>query len=170
VSLWVPPSEMARAKEVRAQHDADLQEMLVRHSVTKEWTQEVKQLDPYLEVVWAPPTAKEVGGVKPERYCLIRHNPTGPPTVEPLEIDGQYADLGSWVFDRIRSMDLWHDEVVRERKDRERKAEEAKERRQAREREERDEELRDRVSALSPAVSMTSAGPWSYRAGARKRG
>jgi hypothetical protein len=168
--LWVPPAQARRELEARRQYEAELQEQLVRYAHLKDWNRELKQIDPYLEVVWAPETANEVGGVKRNRYCLLRHNPTAPPLVKPLEIDGQYAELGSWVFDQVRQADLWRDEVVRDRKRMEERMQRSKERRRAREREERQEEITDRLHALNPSVSMTRAGTWSYRAAARKAG
>lgn len=168
--IWVPPAQKKRDLEARREHEGLLQEQLVRHAHMEEWNKEVRRIDPYLEIVWAPANASEIGGIKPNRYCLLRHNPTAPPTVRPLEIDGEYADLGSWVFDVIRSSDLWRDEVVRDRKRNEQQLERQKERREAREREERQEEIGERLHAFDPGVSFANQGKgWRYRASAPRR-
>lgn len=165
--MWVPPKVSQELQDAAMEQLAEVQRVFLSQEL-EFYNRELREIDPLLEVGWVPEHA-DVPGTVPGRFHLVRWNePPVPPTLEPLEDDGEFISLGAWIFDRVRHMDLWNDQVRRERKRRLQNLEQSKRRAKMHEREEIAEEFSDRCkAAFNPGVSMTSAGPWKARAGAR---
>lgn len=99
----------------------------------RELNAELKQLDPYLELVWIGPNAKRglIPGVEPGRWH-IRRTPPGLihsywPVMGP---DGKYVDPSFKIIDDMKAADLWREGALQELRDRqvreaEKKAKEA---------------------------------------------
>lgn len=149
--------------------------MVERFRGVMDWfNRELKQIDPNLELVFAPPTAKTVG-LKPGRWHVLKHVPGGPPNLKVIEgPDGEYVDPDSGLFDMLARSDLWNDRAVADQRRRAEAAQRAKERQEEREREALRAEAVERWAAVSRAqVSMNRSVPWSQnhagRRGARRR-
>lgn len=137
--------------------------------VCAEFNPELKRIDANLEMVYWPMRHPDIHGFIHGCYHVVRHNPLGAGSVEPLvDADLKYREPGSWVFDMLAASDMWDDRVMRDRQKLRERAVRARERQQAREREDRREELRDRVNAATRAsVSMTDV-PWTQTASGRR--
>jgi hypothetical protein len=166
-SLWIPPGEANRVMEQRRVDEARLLQNVEQTERFRFWNRELKQIDPYVEIIKAPENAT-YPGLKPGYYHILRRPPAGIPTLIAHEgPNGEFRDLDSGVFKTLRDGDMWNAERERDRKKRIREAEKAQERAEEREREDRIEEVMDRYNArFRPSVSM--AGSWTNRAGARK--
>jgi hypothetical protein len=164
ISVWLPERVRREMLDVRRRHERMVLEGLELHQRLKEWNRELKQIDPYLELVRAREGAA-APGLKPGYYHVLRHNPDAPPTLIVVEgPNGEFREPDSGLFDMLREADLWSDAAADERRRRGEALERARDRQRAREREERKEEFLMRFKALeSPGVSMTDARPWTYR-------
>lgn len=133
------------------------------------WNRDLKEIDPYLELVKAKPQVT-AQGLRPGFWHVIRRNP-GAPTCRVLVVEtpeGEYKEPDSSLFDELRKNDMWDDRTVRARERRSRLFEEAEVRREERERQERVDNMELHLkSIVNPGVSMTSARPWTYRTGNR---
>lgn len=168
--MWVPPRVSRELHEEGLRHNAELSLQAVLADELKEWTSELQKIDPYLEMFWAPEKVTHPA-LKPGRFHVLRHSPVGGPvTVIPLEgPNGEYRELGSWVFDQIRSEDLWNAEVGRDRARRRKQLLQAEENRKRREREERIEEIDGRLKAANNPGVLFSDLDWRYRAAAPRK-
>lgn len=122
--------------------------------------------------VRADPGADPDSELIPNFYHLIRDNeaPT-PPSVIPVEQDGQFAEPGQWFIDRMRAADLQNPQVMRAHKEQKRQKELAAQREQDRETEERREHLRDAYKArFETSVSMNEDTPWSQNVRGKRGG
>ena len=169
--MWVPPKVERRLVEERNAYTASVESMVDRfRGVMNELNPRLKEIDPHLELIFAPPNVTAPGLV-PGRYHVMRHNPGAPPSLMPLEgPDGEFIEPGSRLLDELRSRDMWSPEAVNDR----RLEREARERRQAAEKARQDElrrdELRERWAAASRAfVSMNMDAPWTQNASANAR-
>lgn len=142
-----------------------------RTRVCMQFTRELQQIDPHLELVFWPETAMPAPAFIPGRYHIVRHNPNAAGSVEPLVTpDGGYREPDSSIFDQVRAADLWNAEVVRDRRRMEQKALDMRAKRQAEENRQRREEIRDRIKAATETSVSMSDVPWSQNAaGARGR-
>lgn len=112
----------------------------------KRWTEELKRIDPTLEVAWVPEQATEfdypgrwhVRKVLPDEYDewwpLLRGAVGGTPA------DG-YIGPGSWILDVFSANDMWNPRVHRSKREAKAKLREAKRRAKAREQEQRRDEM-----------------------------
>lgn len=167
--VWIPGETLRKQEHARARQMAELNGLAQLTGICREWTPVLKEIDPYLEMVWVPENAR-AAGLTPGRFTVLRHNPGAPPSIIPVEgPDGEFVIPNSGLLDVLRKADLWSSQAVKERKRKERELEDAKKRQEDREREERIEEFTDRWKALEPSVSMTGQGKgWSYKAGAKR--
>jgi hypothetical protein len=134
--------------------------MVLKHAALKDWNRELKQVDPYLELVFAPEAA-DAPGLVPGRYHLLRHNPGGPPSLIPLQgPEGEFREPDSSLFQLLRESDLWNDQAERARRKTAEALERAKERRRQREREQRVEELVGRAKARFEPSVLVKGVPW----------
>jgi hypothetical protein len=133
-----------------------------------DWNRELRQIDPYLELVFAPENAT-APGLRPGRYHVLRHNPGAPLSLIPIETpEGEFKEPDSSLLDELRRADLWRDEAVRDRKKRQEALERSERRRKAREFEERQEEIEYRIKVKESPGVLVSDVPWTWRAHARK--
>lgn len=127
---------------------------------------ELKQIDPYLELVKAKETVEAGSALRPGYWHIIRHNPGAPVSVMKVEgPDGEYIEPRDNITAIWRMLTEWMDlqnpAVEFRRRQREHEATLASERMEARERAEREEEAIDRAKAAwQTSVSMTDARPW----------
>jgi hypothetical protein len=168
---WISDAAERRNRATVSEHKAELYLMLEQAPtpVTEEWNRILYQVDAELRLVRAQESAS-APGIVPGYYHVLRRNDLGPPTPIPVQgPDGEYREPGSWLLDQLAESDLWNG---RSQKDRERAYQELtrqKARRKERETEERRDEIKERWKAASnPGVSFSDAGPWRYRAGARR--
>lgn len=126
--------------------------------------------DPRVFFVRADPGADPESELTPNFYHLIRDNePPTPPSVIPVEKDGQFAEPGQWFIDRMRAADLQNPRVMRAHREAKRQAELAKQREHERETEERREHLRDAYNArFRTSISLNRDTPWTQTASAKR--
>ena len=168
--VWVPDSTVRTRAQERERHEAELLGMLQTSQVCREWNGILGQIDPKLELVWAPESAK-AAGLTPGRFHVLRHNPGAPPSLIAVTGPaGEFVMPDSGLLASLEKADLWSDQAVRDRKRAQRELEVQKQRRQDREREDRIEEFADRWKARTNlGVSFANQGEgWSYRAGAKR--
>jgi hypothetical protein len=178
--LWTPPKvDRGLADETRA-FTADMERMLDRtRGILREFTRDLKAMDPDLELVFFDPDASGPG-IVPGRYHVLRKDRfDGPPTLIPIVgPNGEFAEPDSGLFDYLRKIDLWNTAAARDRERAHDEARKAAERAREREQEERHEELVERWKAATETrVSMNDASPWSQNrtpagrrdAGSRKK-
>ena len=143
--------------------------MAFRGDVCEEFTRELRKIDSCLEMCFWPHDHTPPGFVT-GAYHIVRHNPGAPGSVEALvdTATGKPREPGSWVFDMLRSSDLWNPAVERDRKRFVKRALDAKESARRREEEEHKELLRDLTNAAwRTSVSMTDV-PWSQNVQGKK--
>ena len=168
-SLWTPSSRDQPA-ERRQRFEAQLKSMLGGVKETLDYfTDLLKQKDPYLEMVFFPPTAR-APGVVPGRFHIMRHNPGAPPSLFPvLAEDGGSRMPTSRHVEQLDEMDLQNPRVRHAREKAERELELAEQRQKQREDEQRWEELCDRYNAnFRTSISMNRSTPWSQNAAGRR--
>lgn len=167
--VWVPPKVSREMEHEALAHRAEALAALVLSEELKEYNRELREIDRDLQVAWVDENT-HVLGLTPGRFHLIRDNHPFPPALIPYQDEaGGFLPLSSHLFDFVRHADLWNDQVTRDRRRRTERAEQAQARAKERERADMAEEIDDRIkAAFDPGVSMTKAGPWSYRAHARK--
>lgn len=166
MSIYLPPSVL----DGRRRLAGEIVQMVDTHKTLDRFNAELRDIDPYLQMVRAKEDAKPVPGIRPGYYSILRHNPGAPMSVMLVEGEhGEFVEPTAQVFETLKRNDMWGGNTPKEVRRRQERLEQAKQRQQAREREERVEEFRDRIKAIeSPGVSMASAGPWRFRAGARR--
>jgi hypothetical protein len=170
MSLWTPPKVDRDLREQTQAHASEVTGMVERfRGILKHYTRELKAIDPYLELIFAPPNA-EAPGLVPGRYHVMRHNPGAPPSLIPIQgPNGEFSEPTSQVFEQLKSTDLWNTAVGHERRRREEAAERASVRAKEREQAERAEEVKDRWNAATRTfVSMDRSKPWSQNAAGRR--
>lgn len=145
------------------------EQMVERHNALRWFDRQLKDIDPRLELVKASESAS-APGMAPGFWHVCRRNEQTIDTYIPITTpNGEFCEPSSGWLDAFRGDDAWNnggwDAVV--------KRWHAKDTARARDKENRRvarvEELAGRMKAIdSPGVSMTQAGPWRYRAGARR--
>src|SRR4051812_27593306 len=128
--------------------------------------------DPRVFFVRADPGADPESELIPNFYHLIRNNePPTPPSVIPVEHEGQFAEPGQWFIDRLRASDLQNPQVMRAHREAKRQAELAKQREQQNDDAERREHLRDAYKArFETSVSMSKDQPWTQNVAGKRGG
>jgi hypothetical protein len=168
--VWLPPKVSHRLEQERMAEYARLAVLTSHHAQMADFNRDLKQIDPYLELVKCKEHIEPGSPLKPGYWHIIRHNPGAPPSIMVIEgPDGEFVEPTSQIFEMLKRSDLQNPAVEYRRKQREREMDLARERREAREREERNDEVRERYLAGTRAqVSMTDV-PWHQNA-AGKRG
>lgn len=168
MTLYVPGRVREEQLAVRRQHEARLAAMVGEHSKLEQWNKELKEIDPYLELVRAHENAS-APGLKPGYYHVLRHNPGAPPSLIPVETDeGEFREPDSNLFDQLRHWDGWDNRVTRDREVRAQKLERARDRQKAREHEERLDEAMLRLKAYNEPGVLFGDNRWTHRAGAKR--
>lgn len=156
------------AQKVDQLVDGEVQRQL---ETVKRFNRELRDIDPYLELVFISTPRDWPAGEEPppgcvfDRWHVLRRNPGAVPTFIALtREDGGYVEPTSRVFDRLRQGDLWNGDVARKhRMAMARKAEERARAADARRAEAR-EEIAMRLKALeNPGIRF--GGSWTKRAG-----
>lgn len=168
--LWVPPKVDRELQQKTQEHTAQVMAMVDRfRGILSYWTRELKQKDPDLEMIFAPPTATAAGLI-PGRYHVMKHIPGAPPALLPITgPDGEFVEPTSQIMEKLAENDLQNIQAV----DARRRAMEAEERARERDRE-RDAELRREElverwkAATQTRVSMNRDAPWSQNVAGRR--
>lgn len=169
MSLYLP--ERA-AREVHQNNEAyrhQILEMVHRKTTMDGFNRDLKQIDPYLELIWAPGNANAVG-LTPNRYHILRHVPGGPPSLWPIETDdGGYREPDSGVFEMLRRNDMWSSEASYDRKKRKEALQAAEDRHKVLEREALAEEVEERWKAATRTqVLMSPDVKWAQNSSGRR--
>lgn len=178
MSLWVPPHVQTKLVDERREGDADV-DQLVQHDIrtAKEFTRQLRAIDPFLELVYVgkPPhwddRVDPPPGIVWHRWCIRRQNPDAPDSYIAWTMpDGSFREPDSGIFEMLAEGDMWSSGWNERQRKRAAREQAEKARKKDREREEIREEMRERFKAKeAPAVSMANQGRgWSYRAAARK--
>jgi hypothetical protein len=164
-NLWTPPTR--ENLQAREEYRRDLLEQARRDATLDFWTRELKEIDPYLELIQA---REDSTLMRPGFYYVLRHNPGAPPSLLCVEgPDGEFVEPNSGLFEKLRSSDMWNAEAERDRKERVRKAEEAETRRKERESEDRVQEMAERWQAVTRTqVSMNRSSKWTQSMNGRR--
>ena len=146
----------------------------------KHWSQELKQVDEHLDLVWMPENITPHPAIVPGRFHIVEQRALpSVPNVLPLvkgcvtgdpEDDG-FIEPGAWMFEWLRKNDHWSQRSMRAREDAMARAESARQRAHEREKEEQALELDERIkSLLNPGVSMHKSKnrQWTFRAPATR--
>jgi hypothetical protein len=169
MALWVPPKVSRELQQKTDAYRHEVLEMVYRKATMDDFNRDLKQIDPYLELIWAPGNANAVG-LKPNRYHILRHVPGGPPSLWPIETeDGEYMEPNSGIFDMLRRNDMWHAEASYDRKKRKEALKAAEERHKRLEREALSEEVEERWKAATRTqVLMSPDVRWAQNASGRR--
>jgi hypothetical protein len=178
--MWLPANardELAQgrvAADVQAQRlvDHELQRQL---DTVKRFNRDLRDIDPYLELVWIrrPRDWTHEGapfGIVWNRWHVARHNPAAGDSYLPhVTADGGYREPDSGIFEMLRRSDLWRSDVQAKQRKRQARAAEARQRANDEMRAECREEAAMRLKALeSPGVLFGGRG-WASRAGKAAR-
>lgn len=150
--LWTPFNEEKTAllDDARAQ---------VAHA--KQLTRELKQIDPYLELVFVGDRSPDYPGITPGRWHVRRSPEDGPDSYWAVNgPDGEYVEPSSKLIEDMKAADLWRQGALQELYDRKARAETKKKREQALASEQR-------VDVM--AESLRAAGRLPGYGGMRKR-
>lgn len=161
--MWVPPRVSRELIEERRQYGADLDLVCSTDDITRQWTRELRRLDPLLKLVRAPETGINGLPLYPGAYHVIRMNQGAPWTVTPIVTnDGEYMEPPGSLLEQMKGMDLQdvHVRMDRERRIADAQAAEEKEKETARAR--RLEAGMDSYRArFQTSVSMNRDQPWT---------
>lgn len=172
--LFVPPGVTRELEQERIAHYARVAALTHYGDVMEDFNRDLKQIDPYLELVKAKETIEAGTPLKPGHWHVIRHNPGAAPSIMTIEgPDGEYIEPTSAVFERLTGwLDLQNPAVERRRRERLQAARDAEERRLARERQEAEQETLERYLAthrtqvsMVPGWSQNTAGKRGRRHG-----
>lgn len=144
MSLWVPPALAAKNAELSRQAAAEYLHHVELHDQLRRWNRELKRIDPYLQLVKAREDSS-LPGLKPGYFHVLRHNPTGPPSLIVHQgPNGEFREPDSGLFEELRKGDMWSERSMRERKAKERELARAEAAEKEREAEERRQEIAER--------------------------
>jgi hypothetical protein len=170
--LWTPPAVSRELEQVAYESNAQIAGAVSHLKGRLDyWNAELRKIDHRLEMVWFDETAKEIPGVVPCRYHIIRKNEAPSPwSVIPIQTAaGEYVEPDSGVFEMLLRDDMWSASAQRERDRHRRLAEAAKARQAERETEERQQEIYERVKAARDTfISMSRDTPWTQNAAGRR--
>lgn len=169
-TLFLPPGVTRELQQERIAHYARVTALTHYSEVMDDFNRDLKQIDPYLELVKAKETIDAGTPLKPGHWHIIRHNPGAPPSIMTIEgPDGEYIEPDSAVFRQLLEWcDLQNPAVGHRRRERAEELRQAEQRRLAREREDADDEAMERYRAATRTqVSMLPG--WSQNT-AGKRG
>jgi hypothetical protein len=160
-TLLLPP-DVVREQMI----DAQMAETLAH---VEEFNKALREIDPYLELVWVGEKA-DFPGLIPGRWHVVRRNPGAPDDYKPIVgPDDEYMDPHSGVFEQLARDDMWRGDAKERRYKLRCQEQAARQRQRDREAEDRRLEFAERLKALTnPGVSFAEAGKWKYRAAARR--
>lgn len=170
--LWVPPRVSRELQDQTRQYAHEIASTSRVDETCRRFNKDLRDMDPYLEMVFFPEGLPLPAGAVPGRYHLTYRAPAAPATLISLTgPNGEFIEPTSGVFKKLAQGDMWSNVNRKERDRRARVAERAAERAKRREDEDRLEELKDRFNAaFRTSVSMNRDSRWSQNAsGARGR-
>lgn len=139
MSYLVLPRSVADERE---QINAERREQVFTE-YSRQWTEEIKRIDPTLEIVRASDQADDPDLI-PGRWYLLKRVPGS--------VD-EYIELprppGGWLYDWLSAADMWNPRVHRSRQEAKEKFREAKLRARKREAEQRVDQMSEAVRAAS---------------------
>lgn len=182
--LWVPPVVEKRLREESARREqAALRTLSTEHRFKwkREFDAQLDRVVPGMVLAWCPepaPLDAVAQGALPGRWHVMWPAYNGGPLVNLLPLvrdwgtgdarlggEGDYAEPGSWVFDKLAEADMWNDRAMRDRRRIQREAEEAKRRRKEIEDAEFDLETFEHWKAVSRTqISMNRDTAWGQNA------
>lgn len=110
-------------------------------ALAKLWTQELRQIDPYLEC-WKAGRMTGSPDLLPGHWYIRRRNPETLDSYWPLcGLHGEYREPGEWMLEELKAADLWNPRVHRSRKEAGERLRTARRRAKAREAEQRRDEM-----------------------------
>lgn len=180
-TLWKPPAVEAQLREESARREhAALRALATDHrwAWKREFDAQLERVLTGMQLAWCPdpaPLDAVAQGAMPGRWHVAWPAANGGPLVNLLPLvrdygtgefrlggEGDFAEPGAWVFDRLAESDMWDDRVMRDRRRIVREAEEAKRRRKEMEAAEFDLECFEHYKAATRTfVSMNRSVPWS---------
>lgn len=167
--LYLPPSVL-RDRRLENEAQAFAAGVFVRDDRCREFDPLLLNVEPWLRMLFCrEPAPLEVvaAGARPGRYNIVREPPHGEPVtfIPIVGPAGEYVEPTSRVFDTLKAMDWWNDEVKRDRVERENRIEDARRKAQAEERRRIDDEVFERFQAVSRTqVSMNPDTAWGQNA------
>lgn len=167
--LFVPPGVTRELQQERLAHYARVAALTHYSDVMDDFNADLKQIDPYLELVKAKESIEAGTPLKPGYWHVIRHNPGAAPSIMTIEgPDGEYVEPSSAVFERLQGWcDLQNPAVERRRRQRTDEIARAQQRRLAREREEAEQETLQRYLA-GTRTQVSMAPNWSQNTAGRR--
>lgn len=170
--LFVPPKVARELLAERQKYVADLDAACHVDQVCKDWTRELRRLDPLLRMVRAPEYPVVGTPLLPGHYHMIRDNPGAPPSVTPVRGPNGEVDPPGSLLERLKSMDLQDARVVAAREREQREVQASHDRDVQRHREDRDQNILEKWLAVSRTqISMNDSVPWAQNhQGTKRRG
>lgn len=173
--VFLPPKVARELIEERQKYVSDLDAACYVDQVCKDWTRELRRLDPLLRMVRAHEYPVIGTPLLPGHYHMIRDNQGAPPSVTPVRGPNGEIDPPGSLLERLKSMDLQDARAVADREREQREVQAAHDRDVERHASARDGELVERVlAATRTQVSMNPDVPWHQNAagkrGAKRRG
>lgn len=151
-----------------AQHSAEVEMMVALRDELDSFNKELAQIDPDLQLVWAPENVT-APGLEPGRFHILRRNaPPTPPLLIPLETEkGEFKEPGSWMYDMLRKADLWSNRAQADRKRAQDEITRQRDKRRQQEREETAWEIDQRLKSAND-TSVWMGGNWKASVRGRK--
>jgi len=135
--LYLPQSARSEIEQDRA---AIAMQYYSVKGTLDHYNQELRRIDPRLELVRAKDQVEEGSPMKPGYYHILLHAPGHPTTILPCEYDnGEYREPGSWMYPYLEEQDMWNDRARRASRNRQERIREAAAR-------ERERESQDRIA------------------------
>lgn len=168
-TLYLPAGVSPEMMDERQRREAQAQTVFLRDERCREFDPLLFRVDPYLSMVFCnDPAPIEVAhcGARPGRYNIVRQVPGAPLSFIPIVgPSGEYVEPTSRVFELLRQMDWWNEDVKRDRNAREDRLEDARRKTQDAERERLNTEVYERyVAGTRTQVSMNPDVPWAQNA------
>lgn len=135
---------------------------------TRYWNPLLQAKDPRLELAFVG-DCRDVPGIVPFRWHVLRHNEAGPDSYWAIEDDGNYREMGEDMLHFFARTDLWDPRVRDDVQTALRHKREGKERAKALKKEQRIHELTANVNAtIRPSALFSDDVRWANRSAGRR--
>lgn len=171
MTLFLPPTITRGLQQERLQMQTDLVKMTHMKETMDSWNRDLRQIDPYLELIKAQENPEvQIHALKPGYWHIIRHNPDAPPSITTWEgPEGEYREPDSGIYDHLRLNDLQNPEVMKAIKKKRITLERLRKERENRENEERRQELFERLAANRDVrISFDRDAKWTQNVSGRR--
>lgn len=174
--LLLPPGvtrELYEKRQAREQ-GAAASGVFAKDDRCREYDPLLKRVEPYLSMVFCnepAPLQAVACGARPGRYNIVRDAPGYPLTFIPLVGEhGEFVEPNSAIFEGLKLMDWWSDDVNRERRRKEQALKDAEAKALAEERREMNEDVLEHyLAATRTQVSMNRDTAWAQNARGYKK-